>query len=35
MIEYGIGVLTGIIATLCFLAIVIYEILRRSGDVGL
>jgi len=30
-----LGIITGIIATLCFLAIVVFEILRRSGDVGL
>jgi hypothetical protein len=26
------GILTGIIATLCFLAIVVFEALRRAGE---
>jgi len=30
-----LGIATGIIATLCFGAIILFEILRRSGDVGL
>lgn len=33
--TFVLGVLTGILASICFGVIAVFEILRRSGDVGL